>query len=183
MKHGTRARGGCQEGRNCVLFHPKMCFNSLRKGECFDKSCQLTHVKGTRGNPQILENTHNINRDDCYLDSEQNTKYQQNKEMDFLAVLQKFKKDIMEEIEQKMTKLMGTTVKKDSPQIPQQYPCLQPINNKPIWTPQSISWGMTPSPNDQSELLKSFSILNVQGLKPQTVQSTVSYIKNKSFFF
>ena len=51
-------------------------------------------------------------RDDCYLDSEQNTKYQQNKEMDFLAVLQKFKKDIMEEIEQKMTKLMGTTGKK-----------------------------------------------------------------------
>ena len=52
MKHGTRARVGCQKGRNCLFFHPKMCFDSLRKGECFNKMCQLTHVKGTKRNAE-----------------------------------------------------------------------------------------------------------------------------------
>ena len=48
MNHGTRASKGCNEGNKCKDFHPKMCPMSITKSECFDLSCTLCHVKGTR---------------------------------------------------------------------------------------------------------------------------------------
>ena len=146
MKHGTRTKGGCQEGRKCPFFHPKMCFSSLRKGECFDKKCQLTHVKGTKRNHQTYDNTQSFNKDDYHLDHQQENRQQHNKEMDFLAVLQKLKKDIMEEMEQKMINIINNnTAKMEIPPMPTQQLYPQTIlNNKPNWAPQSINWGMTP---------------------------------------
>ena len=51
MNHGTRAGKGCNKGKKCKDFHPKMCPMSIAKSECFDLSCSLCHVKGTRRRP------------------------------------------------------------------------------------------------------------------------------------
>ena len=48
LAHGTKQPGGCNLGKNCSNFHPKMCNTSLTKGVCFDQKCQLSHVKGTK---------------------------------------------------------------------------------------------------------------------------------------
>ena len=60
MKHGTRANGGCAKGKNCTDFHPKM---SLTKGECFDPSCELKHVKGTCRKKDNYSDTRNESKD------------------------------------------------------------------------------------------------------------------------
>ena len=61
MNHGTWASGGCANGKNCTDFHPKMCAMSLTKGECFDPSCELKHVKGTCRKKDDYSDT----RDEC----------------------------------------------------------------------------------------------------------------------
>ena len=55
-QHGTRQPRGCKLGKKCPDFHPKMCINSLRKGECFDESCKFSHVKGTQRHPPVTLN-------------------------------------------------------------------------------------------------------------------------------
>ena len=161
MKHGTRARVGCQKGRNCLFFHPKMCFDSLRKGECFNKMCQLTHVKGTKRNaetyPQrereyqnkrdVKENQyqndfkeqhyHHDIREYGSQETHQRNNQNTNKEMDFLAIFQKFKKDLMLEIDQKISTLMDKQVRKEIP-LQYQYP-------QQMMSPQNNNWGINPS--------------------------------------
>ena len=47
LVHGTKQPDGCNLGRKCQHFHPKMCPSSITKRVCLDEKCQLTHVKGT----------------------------------------------------------------------------------------------------------------------------------------
>ncbi len=47
MKHGSKQPDGCNKGKSCTDFHPKMCPMSMTKHQCFDISCQLVHVRGT----------------------------------------------------------------------------------------------------------------------------------------
>ena len=79
MNHGTRANKGCNLGAKCKDFHPKMCQMSISKSECFDVSCQLCHVKGTRRKPLTKEKEEktegksvqnlpfNPNNDSCHM--------------------------------------------------------------------------------------------------------------------
>ena len=48
MLFGTAQPNGCNLGRKCTAFHPKMCPSSITKRECFDEKCNFTHVKGTK---------------------------------------------------------------------------------------------------------------------------------------
>ena len=48
MNHGSKQPNGCIKGKSCSSFHPKMCPGSMAKGACYDKDCQLTHVRGTK---------------------------------------------------------------------------------------------------------------------------------------
>ena len=48
MKYGTKKNQGCNLGKNCPDFHPKMCPTSIAKLECLDHKCNLCHVKGTK---------------------------------------------------------------------------------------------------------------------------------------
>ena len=84
MKHGTRAPMGCNLGKMCTEFHPMMCLQSLKKGECFSEHCSYYHVKGTKRHPDIVErnierntktpihkqsqNNNNKNNGDSFLD-------------------------------------------------------------------------------------------------------------------
>ena len=47
MQHGTRQPDGCNKGKQCSEFHPKMCPTSITKNECFDIDCTGAHVRGT----------------------------------------------------------------------------------------------------------------------------------------
>ena len=48
LQHGTRQPNGCNLGRKCTSYHPKMCPSSVTKKVCYDDKCQFTHVKGTK---------------------------------------------------------------------------------------------------------------------------------------
>ena len=48
MKHGTKEGIGCNLGKHCEHFYPKMCDLSLSKGLCSSKHCKLKHVRGTK---------------------------------------------------------------------------------------------------------------------------------------
>lgn len=39
------------------MFHPRMCNNSIRKGECLVESCRYMHVKGTKRTAQTQPST------------------------------------------------------------------------------------------------------------------------------
>ena len=46
MEHGIKGPRGCKGG--CNNFHPRMCSNSIRKGECLNNQCTYVHMKGTK---------------------------------------------------------------------------------------------------------------------------------------
>ena len=46
-QHGTRQPRGCNLGKSCSKFHPRMCLNSLRAGKCLEQQCRFRHIKGT----------------------------------------------------------------------------------------------------------------------------------------
>lgn len=48
VSHGPRDERGCTLGRNCPIYHPVLCRNSVQKRECFKEECKLTHIKGTK---------------------------------------------------------------------------------------------------------------------------------------
>ena len=48
LSHGRTSRKGCDKGDECKDFHPKMCYSSLRKHECYNDRCPFFHVKGTK---------------------------------------------------------------------------------------------------------------------------------------
>ena len=56
ITHGSRKDRGCTQGNKCMLFHPEMCFNSLRKGECFPTTCAFNHIKGKKLHPPVTTN-------------------------------------------------------------------------------------------------------------------------------
>jgi len=58
---GTKQPSGCNKGKKCKDFHPKMCPSSISKKECFNHGCHLTHIKGTTRKPKktILEKDSN----------------------------------------------------------------------------------------------------------------------------
>ena len=157
MNHGTRANLGCREGKKCSSFHPKICFDSLRIGECFDNSCNFAHVKGTRckREPQLGLPKHHIQGQKVPRYERNNY---ENKEMDFLAILEKFKKDILTEMEQRINKMTKPNQLPPTTQHIQQYqfPAQQEVQlkNKPGWTPrwtqpQNTFWGVKPNQNQQ----------------------------------
>ena len=65
MKHGTKKNLGCNLGKKCTAFHPKMCPTSIAKSECFDPKCQLSHVKGTKR--RKVQNLEKSNSNETYL--------------------------------------------------------------------------------------------------------------------
>ena len=51
LLYGSSQPKGCNLGRKCTHYHPKMCPTSITKRECFDDKCNFTHVKGTKRKP------------------------------------------------------------------------------------------------------------------------------------
>ena len=48
VMYGNRSPRGCSKGESCNAFHPKICYNSLKDGACYNTSCKHRHLKNTR---------------------------------------------------------------------------------------------------------------------------------------
>ena len=55
LKHGNKGPQGCTQGRSCTNFHPRMCSSSLAKRQCFKADCKLKHVAHTVRVPMTSE--------------------------------------------------------------------------------------------------------------------------------
>ena len=131
--HGTRQPRGCNLGKKCNDFHPVMCINSLRKGECFSESCKFNHIKGTKRHPPPTQNQ-NINskptptqpQNHPPLNESVSSNQLNAHDNHFLEVIRLLKAEILETMEQKMTSITN--------QIQQihQNQNQQPYSNTPV---------------------------------------------------
>ena len=48
MNYGKHKQHGCNKGRHCDYFHPKMCWESLNNQSCSREKCKFNHIKGTQ---------------------------------------------------------------------------------------------------------------------------------------
>ena len=155
MKHGTKNDKGCNLGKKCTDFHPKMCPMSISKFECFDAKCNLCHVKGTKRkrdtHPPPKSKTKKSLSDE---DSNSSQKEQQNKEKcpsevitktddlqkPFLDQINLLKKEFQEVVDQKINNLLATTTSPPVKMLQPHYPLLpQPNMFQPFATPQHPS--------------------------------------------
>ena len=47
-----QTKKGLYHGEECKDFHPKMCFDSIKKGECFSENCHMLISKELKDNHQ-----------------------------------------------------------------------------------------------------------------------------------
>ena len=104
MKFGNKGVEGCKKGIKCPNFHPRMCTSSFRQVECLNESCTFAHVKGTKWKASYSKDNQNNT-----LHKTTKTPNFQNKEKDFLTILEKLKSDILlQEIYQKIVAMAST---------------------------------------------------------------------------
>ena len=86
-------------GKKCKDFHPKMCFDSIKKGECFSENCRFAHIKGTKRQPSSIKNnvTHHNN---LLTKNEKTQKYTAPDH--FLEVVRLLREEILDTLNQKV---------------------------------------------------------------------------------
>ena len=100
MTHGMKGPNGCNKGKKCDMFHPKMCPTSISKAECYDDDCGFHHVKGTKrirktqASNKTIENQHKKHSFD--KDKREGKKEKSDDKMDFLEVVQHLKAEMKE---------------------------------------------------------------------------------------
>ena len=109
LQHGNKGANGCKDGNKCINFHPKMCPDSIKNRTCFDLQCNLVHVKGTQRKRIINQN--NLNNEQFFETNETKlqkavNKNQNNENLNFLEIIQNFKKEIFEQLESKLANLV-----------------------------------------------------------------------------
>ena len=145
LTHGTKQPDGCNQGRKCEHFHPKMCPNSIAKRLCLDDKCQLTHVKGTarkkepkkhkqtqekvieeKNSDSGLKNKSNVSPDDNSLNSSS-----------FLAMVSLLRKELCEAMDTKIA--LAISQLNPFNRVQQSYPTqyqLPPMQSYPPQFPQ-----------------------------------------------
>ena len=116
LKHGTKEGLGCDKGKNCENFHPKMCSMSLAKGECFNKSCKLKHVKGTRRvkrGPRARNRNQNENGQSSNKPRNQQSHGSENTStnQDFQDALHNLQTTMMKSVEEKLSAVVAQMTK------------------------------------------------------------------------
>ena len=43
----TKGKDGCSEGKKCIYFHPKLCYDSVNKKEWYREKCNYFHLPKT----------------------------------------------------------------------------------------------------------------------------------------
>ena len=110
LKHGNRAKFGCNKGKDCNFFHPKMCSSSLQKGVCNIAGCTLKHVKGTKQDSTqnvkgpFNDDTKNTNRvsGKHSINQEESSNNNNNMQTHFLDAIRLLKTELMEAMDKKI---------------------------------------------------------------------------------
>ena len=154
MNYVTKTGKGCNLGKNCPNFHPKMCPMSISKAECFDTSCTLCHVKGTkRKRPPAKEiqkldgsvnKTHASHQRPPTEETKEESEKLSTQNQSFLEQISLLKKEIQEALEVKISSMLNGAAQNQQKQesIPQwqlpQQPFATPVPRMiiPQWQPQ-----------------------------------------------
>ena len=154
MKHGTRSNKGCNLGKKCSDFHPKMCPMSISNLECFDSKCNLCHVKGTKRRRDVpppskhnkssvtrAEETSSIQKGKPPKDEElpDSTTKLDDLKQSFLDQINLLKKEFQEVVDQKITNLFATMNPPVKTLQPNYQFLPQPNVFQPFTTPQHQS--------------------------------------------
>ena len=85
-------------GKKCKDFHPKMCFGSIKKGECFSENCRFAHIKGTKRQPSSIKNN-------LLTKNEETQKYTAPDH--FLEVVRLLREEILDTLNQKVDSMQN----------------------------------------------------------------------------
>ena len=130
-QHGTKQPRGCNLGIKCKDFHPKMCFDSLRKGECFSESCRFAHVKGTKRQPPTVKNS--------VAHNNKQSKNDMSEPGHFLDMIRLLKEEILETLGQKIKDIQFQVQHlQQNHQLPLQQTHLIPPQGLPLKPPFQI---------------------------------------------
>lgn len=120
MNHGTRSDRGCNLGAKCKDFHPKMCPMSISKSECYDQSCSLCHVKGTKRKrmPLKSEAAKTAPRTDAATAQPMSSSTKVTTQQSFLDQMNLLRKELQEVMDQKLAALIPAKAQQSHQQIP-----------------------------------------------------------------
>ena len=109
LMHGNKGTRGCKEGRDCNDFHPRMCANSIKMGECYQQNCPFMHIKGTKRiqKPSSNQKGNQLEKRFYEKNENQNQKIIEDKSKDFLDHFHNFKQEIMEAMDIKVTTMIS----------------------------------------------------------------------------
>ena len=144
MTSGNKSPHGCTKGKECDKFHPKMCQSAMAHRECLNDTCSLYHVKGTRRlnskQPHLLPN----NQGDRIRRSNQSNPQAEEEESHtksqeyFLEVLNKWKKELMDTIDQRFLEIDQRTARPAPPQATLPAPPVVPHIPYTTAVPQAV---------------------------------------------
>lgn len=151
LKFGLNKEKGCNKGRHCSHYHPRMCYMSLNEGRCHKVKCPYTHLHGTRKvSAEPNENSQHL----MHVDSEKShrkaasnshrTEVEMQKEpQHFLDHVETQRKlDLlqaqMEQIQRHLAMYQAQTTQ--VPQVPQQPQARAPMQQTEQ-TVQQMTWG------------------------------------------
>ena len=152
MKHGTKSDKGCNLGKKCSDFHPKMCPTSITKLECYDTKCNLCHVKNTKRKRDIPQKSKppeeaalqkpDASTDQCQKESTgaqcESSNEASSLQQSFLDQINLLRKELQEVVDKKIHSLFQTTnppVKMIQPHAPF-HPQFPPHVFQPYMSPQ-----------------------------------------------
>ena len=106
LNHGNKAPSGCNKGKKCDSFHPRMCSTSITRGECFKQECKYVHIKGTKRKKDVSNIVKNAKHKTSPA-SNKGSNVNKNTENNFLEALQNLKKEMMEAIDIKLATILS----------------------------------------------------------------------------
>lgn len=118
LNHGTKGPLGCNKGRDCLNFHPRMCHNSLRNKMCINTTCRFRHVKGTKRSIELKHGTNSIETDKTEripssqtMQNERQSSIDRSKTnmSDFLDALHQLKAEMLETMDQRFQQMSYKT--------------------------------------------------------------------------
>lgn len=142
MTNGNKHPHGCTKGKECDKFHPKMCPSSIAHSECLNDTCSLYHVKGTRRRNSTQPHLVPKRGDRSRITNENHAKpqeqSQQNIEDSFLEILDKWRRELMNTIDQRFLVIDQRMARPAGPQVSHAAPPTAPHFPYPTAVPQAV---------------------------------------------
>ena len=172
MNHGTKTGKGCNLGKKCADFHPKMCPSSIAKSVCYDEKCTLCHVKGTKRKlPQQDRLNHREkaevttdNQSESYTKKPDNAP-SKNEDQSFLMHINLLRKEIQEVVDSKISSLLQVPHRLNLLTHPMSHPPLMQSHQAHHQMPQVVPYHPMWSPYPQSQFVP------VQQVQQQRMQT------------